>query len=288
MTIGFIGLGIMGERMASNLLKQGNQLIIWNRSKNAVEKLVEQGATAAESPKAVAEQATVIFSMLSTPAVVEQLFLGNTGVLNAMQKGSIWVDCSTVNPAFSLSCHQAAAAAGVQFLEAPVAGTKPHAANAELVFFVGGTAELLEQVQVYLNQMGKKVLHIGEAGKGGAFKMLVNLMLAQSMVVFSEAVLLGEQLGMDTDFLLNTLPNLVVAAPFTKAKASMIQAGDYEVQFPLEWMHKDLHLACLTAYEQAQPLYLANATKELFAAAKQAGLGRLDFAAIHRYLGEKG
>ena len=94
-------------------------------------------------------------------------------------------------------------------------------------------------------------------------------------------------MGLARDFLLNALPNLVVAAPFTKAKAEMIRAADYEVQFPLEWMHKDLHLLSLTAYEYDQPLYLANLTKELFAEAKQSGLGRLDFAAIHQYLAEK-
>ena len=135
--------------------------------------------------------------------------------------------------------------------------------------------------------MGQKVLHIGETGKGASFKMLVNAMLAQSMLIFSETILLGEKMGLDKDFLLNVIPNLVVAAPFTKAKAEMIRQEDYEVQFPLEWMHKDLHLATLTAYENDQPLYLANLAKELFANAKKEGLGRLDFAAIHKFLDGK-
>lgn len=114
-------------------------------------------------------------------------------------------------------------------------------------------------------------------------------MLAQSMLVFSETVLLGEKMGLDKNFLLDTLPNLVVSAPFTKAKAESIKANDYEVQFPLELMHKDLHLACLTAYEENQALYLANVTKEIYANAKNSGLSRLDFSAIYQYLerGEK-
>jgi 3-hydroxyisobutyrate dehydrogenase-like beta-hydroxyacid dehydrogenase len=115
----------------------------------------------------------------------------------------------------------------------------------------------------------------------------VNIMLAQSMLIFSESILLGEKMGIDKDFLLNVIPNLVVSAPFTKFKAEMVRSGDYEVQFPLEWMQKDLHLAAVTAYELQQPLYLANLTKEIYAAANQSGLGRLDFAAIHKFLDEQ-
>ena len=107
------------------------------------------------------------------------------------------------------------------------------------------------------------------------------------MAIFSETVLLGEKLGISRNFLLNALPNLVVSAPFTKFKAEMIKNGDYEVQFPLEWMHKDLHLAAITAYELNHPLYLANLAKEIFAEANRQGMGRLDFAAIHKYLEER-
>ena len=135
--------------------------------------------------------------------------------------------------------------------------------------------------------MGKKIINIGQAGQGASFKMLVNIMLAQSMVIFSESVLLGEKMGIDREFLLNVIPNLVVSAPFTKFKADMIRSGDYEVQFPLEWMYKDLHLAAQTAYELQQPLYLANLTKEIFAEAGHKGMGRLDFAAIHKFLEER-
>ncbi|MEL7160245.1 MAG: NAD-binding protein, partial [Bacteroidota bacterium] len=176
--------------------------------------------------------------------------------------------------------------ADVRFVDAPVAGSKPQAAGAQLAFFVGAGAEddLLVSIRPFLESMGAKVITFGQVGQGSAFKMLVNVMLAQSMVIFSESVLLGETLGLDRDFLLNTLPGLVVSAPFTKFKAEMIRADDYEVQFPLEWMHKDIHLATTTAYEAGRPLLLANLTKEIFAAARAAGMGRLDFSAVHRQL----
>lgn len=287
MKITFIGLGIMGSRMAANLLKNGVDVTVFNRSKAPVEALLEQGAKTADSANAAAAEADIVFSMLSTPKVVEYIFLNENGVLSEMKKGSIWVDCSTVNPSFSLKSKTVAEQAGIHFVDAPVAGTLPHAQNAELVFFVGATKELLEKIEPYLNFMGKKVINIGEVGKGASFKMLVNIMLAQSMIIFSEAVLLGDKMGIDKDFLLSVVPNLVVSAPFTKFKAEMIKGGEYDVQFPLEWMHKDLHLAAVTAYEMNQPLYLANVAKELFAEANKNGMGRLDFAAIHKYLEEK-
>jgi len=287
MKITFIGLGIMGSRMAANLLKKGLDLTVYNRSKEPMEALIAQGAKGATTLQASVADADIVFSMLSTPEVVKSCFFGPTGALESMKPNAIWVDCTTVNPSFSREAAAAAKANGLRFLDAPVAGTKPQAAAASLAFFVGGEAQDLAEVKTYLDHMGAKVMHAGAISKGAAFKMLVNIMLAQSMLIFSEATLLGEKLGFTQDFLLNTLPNLVVSAPFTKFKAEMVREDNYEVQFPLEWMHKDLHLATVTAYELSQPLYLANVSKVLFAEARRKGMGRLDFAAIHRFLAER-
>ncbi|MEM9819726.1 MAG: NAD(P)-dependent oxidoreductase, partial [Bacteroidota bacterium] len=287
MKVTFIGLGIMGSRMAANLLKNGVDLTVFNRSEEAMNALAKQGAKTAPTAKAAAENADLVITMLSTPEVVASVMMEEGAVLSVMSPDAIWIDCSTVNPSFTQVAFSAAQAKAIHFVDAPVAGTKPQAENAELVFFVGGAHEMVEKVSPILNLMGKKVMYLGIVGKGASYKMLVNMMLAQSMIVFSEALLLGEKMGFDQELLLNTIPNLVVSAPFTKFKASMIQSEDYTVQFPLEWMHKDLHLATTTAYELGQPLFLANLAKELFAVAKKEGLGRLDFAAIHQSLANK-
>ena len=287
MKITFIGLGIMGSRMASNLIRHGADITVYNRTRSGVEPLVAEGAKSADSPQLAVREADIVFSMLSTPEVVKAIFFGEGGALASMKKAALWVDCTTVNPSFSVEAAAEARQFGIDFVDAPVAGTKPHAERAELAFFVGGQVGQLNKIRPYLEQMGNKVLHAGETGKGASFKMLVNLMLAQSMLIFSEATLLGEKLGFSKEFLLNTLPNLVVSAPFTKFKAEMIRQDNYEVQFPLEWMHKDLHLAAVTAYELNQPLYLANLSKEVYAEARRKGMGRLDFAAIHRFLEEQ-
>jgi 3-hydroxyisobutyrate dehydrogenase-like beta-hydroxyacid dehydrogenase len=205
-----------------------------------------------------------------------------------MKENAIWADCTTVNPSFSLKAFQEAKKHKIRFLDTPVSGSKPQAKNAELLFFVGGEKKVINEVEPYMNMMGKKVLHVGETGKGASLKMIVNIMLAQSMLIFSEAVLLGEKTGISKDFLLEVLPNLIVSAPFIKFKTEKIKNDDYDVQFPLEWMHKDLHLAAITAYENKQPLFLANLAKEVFAGANKKGMGRLDFSAIFKYLEQNG
>ena len=284
MKITFIGLGIMGSRMATNLLRNNVDLTVFNRSKEPVEKLVALGARASETANEAVKEADLVFTMLSNPEAVESTMLGEEGAITKIKMGALWVDCSTVNPSFSMLASQSAEELGVLFMDAPVAGTLPHAENAQLTFFTGGTIEAVEKANPYMQMMGQKVLHIGETGKGASYKMLVNMMLAQSMIIFSEAVLLGEKMGMDRDFLLDALPKAPVVAPFIQFKKEMLRNGQYDVMFPLELMHKDLHLAAVSAYECNQPLLMANLAKEIYAKANQSGLGRMDFAAVHQYL----
>jgi 3-hydroxyisobutyrate dehydrogenase/glyoxylate/succinic semialdehyde reductase len=284
MKTAFIGLGIMGSRMAANLLKADPSPTVFNRSNKAAEPLCERGARSASSAAEAVKEADVVFTMLSTPDVVREVALGASGFVPAMKHNAIWVDCSTVNPSFSREMAKAARDRGVRFVDAPVAGSKPNAENGDLVFLAGGEQADLAAIEPFLNVMGARTVHAGATGQGSAFKMLVNAMLAQAMLVFSDTVLLGESLGFDRDFLLNTLPGMPVSAPFTRAKAEMIRSGDFGVNFPMEWMHKDLHLAALTAFESGQPLVLANLAKELYAGACREGLGREDFSAIYKFL----
>ena len=198
------------------LPKQAQTLTVYNRSINQAQALEPLGANIAHSPAEAVQNADVVFSMLSTPEVVQQIAFGEEGILGQMKEGALWVDCTTVNPSFSRTELAEATTHGLRFLEAPVAGTKPHAENAELVFFVGGEEAELEQVRGMMEKMGRKIVHVGKAGMGSSLKMLINGMLAQSMLMFSESVVLGEKLGLDREFLLDFLPNLVVSAPFTQ------------------------------------------------------------------------
>ena len=281
-TIAFLGLGIMGSRMAANLLRAGHTVHVYNRSTAAAEPLAALGGTVHTDPGAAVGEADVVFSMLAHPNAVTEVML-NRG-LPGMKSGATWVDCSTVDPAFSRSCDTQSSEAGVHFLGAPVAGTLPHAEQAQLTFFVGGEAEVLEAVRPLLDLMGQGVVHVGGAGQGAAYKMLVNGLLANAIAAFSETVHLGEKLGIDRSFLLNNLSKSVVAAPVTAAKAPAMEAGEYPVMFPLEWMHKDLQLVASAAFEVAHPMPITHAVKETYARAQAQGLGRLDFAAVHESL----
>ena len=279
----------MGSRMAANLLKQdGIDLTVWNRTAAAADVPTLAKAKKATSLAGAVAGAELVLSMLSTPEAVADCFFGEGGALAAMDEQALWIDCSTVNPSFSRTAAEHAAAAGVRFFDGPVAGSKPQAEAAQLAFFLGADADAVAPVRPYLDLMGAKVIPFGKVGQGAAFKMVVNMMLAQSMVVFSEALLLGESLGVDKEFLLNVIPGLPVIAPFTKFKVDAIRSGDYDVNFPLELILKDLHLAAVSAYEVDQPLPVANLVKELYAGANRAGMGRLDFGAVHAYLEGKG
>lgn len=286
MKVTFIGTGIMGSRMAKNLLDHKVDLTIYNRTMDSetVKDLTKVGAKTASSYEDSVKDADVVFTMLSTPEVIREVVTAETGFLSKMKENSLWVDCSTVNPSFSLECKTAALEKKIRFLDAPVAGSAPQAESAQLLFLVGGEEHDLKTVNFLLEFMGKKIIHAGAVGKGTSFKMIVNALLAQSMLIYSESVLLGEKMGLSQELLLTTLPELVVTPPFIKAKAEKILNSDFAVQFPLEWMHKDLHLLSLTAYEQNQPLFLAGIAKELYSAAKQKGYGRKDFSAIHQFL----
>jgi 3-hydroxyisobutyrate dehydrogenase-like beta-hydroxyacid dehydrogenase len=285
--IGFIGLGIMGSRMAENLLDKGYKLVVHNRTKEKAARLLEKGAKWANSPKEIAQQADIIFTMLANPHAVEVVALGEHGFLHDFTEGKLWVDCSTVDPSFTRKMAEESAKRGIRFLDAPVAGSKIPAEKGELVFFVGGKKEDLEEVRPMLNAMGKAIQHQGENGKGTSMKLVVNLMLAQSMAAFAEAITLGEALGLDKETVVNTLLNGPTTAPFLNGKKEKILRNDFATEFPLEHMQKDLQLVSQSAYENNVSLPIANVTKEIYSLAKQHGLHKEDFSVIYQFLSAK-
>lgn len=283
MTIGFIGLGIMGSRMAANLQQAGHQLIVHNRTPAKAKDLIANGAIWAATPSAVAQQCEVLFTMLSTPLVVKESALGKHGFLAHLQQKT-WIDCSTVHPAFSEAMATAAAQQQVTFINAPVAGTKGPAEKGELVFFLGGEATTIAAYQALFDVMGKKSIHLGANPAGSQMKILVNQLLAQSMLAFTEAMALGQAMGLSQEVLFKVLLNVPVTAPFLKLIQTKLENGDTEANFPLKWLHKDLNLSTMTASEHGVTMPSVNATKEVFALAKQQGLGDLDFSAVYGFL----
>jgi 3-hydroxyisobutyrate dehydrogenase-like beta-hydroxyacid dehydrogenase len=285
--IGFIGLGIMGSRMAANLQEEGHGLVVHNRTQAKADSLVEKGARWANSPAAVARQIEILVTMLANPEAVSQMALGQDGFLNALERGSLWLDCSTVNPSFSQQMAKEASARQVRFVDAPVAGTKGPAQAGELLFLAGGDAGDVEACQPLFEAMGRRVIHVGGHGKGTALKMVFNLALGEAMLAFSEAAVLGQSLGIPLETVLDALVGSPVVAPFLSGKRTKIQGSQYDPEFPLKWMRKDLQLASLTAYEEDIPLPAVNIAKEIFALAASDGLADQDFSAIYQFLADR-
>lgn len=287
MKVGFIGLGIMGSRMAGNLVKNGYELVVFNRTRQKAEPLLELGAEWAKSPAALAEQVDILFTMLAHPEAVREMALGASGFLAELRHGTLWVDCSTVNPSFSKEMAEIARNRRIRFLDAPVAGTKGPAAAGQLTILVGGDESDLEACRPLLEAMGSRIVHVGENGKGTSLKMVANLLLAQGMLAFAEGMVLGHSLGISRELLFTFLLGGPVTAPFAAFKREKLESGDYEADFPLRWLHKDLQMAGIAAFEQGVALPATSTAKEVYGLAARQGMADLDFSAIYRLLSEQ-
>ncbi len=282
MRIGFAGLGIMGSRMAANLARAGHSVNGWNRSAGKAGGTVRRVGTPAEA----AREAEVFITMLANPDAVSSVALGPHGFLETLPRGALWIDSSTVSPSFSRKMAEEAGRRGIRFMDAPVSGSRGPAERGELTFLVGASAEDLQAAKPLLERMGKLVIHAGPVGMGTSMKLVVNLMLAGAMAALSEALALGQALGLPQGKLLETLLGGPVAAPVLSVKRERIEARRYgDADFPLKWMHKDLNLVASAAYESGVAVPVSNAVKELFAMAAASGRAEDDFSAVVDFLG---
>ena len=284
MKIGFIGLGIMGTRMAANLQKHGYSLVVFNRTRAKAEPLLGPCGAFSDSPAELAEQVDVLFTMLAHPDAVEQAALGHNGFLNHLKSNALWVDCSSVNPSFSKKMAVETEARKVRFIDAPVTGSAPAAAEAKLIFWVGADSADLERIRPLLLCMGNKIVHTGGHGSGTSMKMVINLLLGTGMAAFAEAMALGEGLGLTPKMLFDSLLGTPAVAPFLASKREKIESGNYEAEFPLRWMQKDMHLATVSAYETGVALPLTNVTKEMYRLAMRDGHASEDFSSVYEFV----
>ena len=284
MRIGFIGLGIMGSRMAANLQNHGYPIMVFNRTRNKAQPLLDKGACFADSPAKLAEQVDVLFTMLSEPGAVEQSALGRDGFLSNLKQNALWVDCSSVNPSFSKRMATAAAARQIHLVDAPVTGSAPVAADGKLTFWVGADVADLETIRPLLLCMGNKIVHTGGQGTGTSMKMVVNLLLGNAMETFAEAMALGQGLGFSQKTLFDSLLGTPVVPPFLALKREKIEHRNYEAEFPLRWMQKDMQLASVTAYEVGVALPITNEAKEIYRLAMRSGHETEDFSVIYDYV----
>jgi 3-hydroxyisobutyrate dehydrogenase-like beta-hydroxyacid dehydrogenase len=281
--VGWIGLGLIGKPMARRLVQAGYPVTVWNRTPAKAADLIREGARLAATPREAAAPADVLFTCVSDPPAVEAALWGDDGAMAGLRAGSVLVDSSTVAPALARREAAAAAARGVEFLEAPVTGGTWGAEKGELVFLVGGEAATLERVQPLLAHLGKKWFHLGPHGAGQTVKLAMNMLYALEVQGLAEALALVTGSGVPADKLLEVLASSMGRAPVLDIKAPMMTSRNFAPSFPLRLMHKDLGLALELANQLGIPLPATAAARETYSAVKGAAQEDVDYAAVMNF-----
>lgn len=288
-SVGMIGLGLMGGPMAQNLLHAGFPLVVWNRTRAKADDLVREGATLAADPREVAAQCDVLVTIVSDPPALEEVLFGapgakeKSGALDGLRPGSALVDSSTVSPELARRVARACAERGIDFLDAPVTGGTWGAKKGELVFMVGGQAEVLERVKPILEAMGKKFFLLGPNGAGQTVKLAMNLLLALQVDALAESLALVTAAGLQPERLIEVLQSSMGRSALLDVKAPMILKNEFPASFPLRLMHKDVRLALELAREHGIALPAGEAAYATYSAVKESARDDPDFSAISRF-----
>ncbi len=280
LTVGYIGLGLMGKSIARNIHKAGFPLVMHNRSRAAVDELVAEGARAAGSPAEVAAQVDVVFTNLPDTPDVEKVVLGEKGILAGAQAGLIFVDNSTIKPAVARSLAAQLAERGVLSLDAPVSGGDIGARNGTLAIMVGGPAEALEKVRPVFQAIGKTVTHVGAAGAGQVAKAANQIMVAAQMVAMGELLIFSQKAGVDPQKVVEAIKSGAAQCWTLDVKPARLFAGNRTPGFKAHMQAKDLNIILETAREYGIPLPSAAVDAQLYNAMLQNGMGELDNSAV--------
>src|SRR5947209_3766037 len=275
MRVAFLGLGIMGRSMAVNLVKAGHEVSAWNRTPG---KQVE-GARSAATPAEAAREAEVVWMCVSDTEAVEQVLFGPDGVERSLTQGMVIVDSSTISPGATRQFAERVRARGVDYVDAPVTGSKIGAENATLIFIVGGDEAVIERLRPLFDAMGKQVFRMGETSKGQAAKLVMNLQIALIYEGFAEALTLATKLGVEAGTLLPLIQASMIRSGVVDYKAPFVLKRDFSPNFPLRLMHKDIHLALDAAREARVKLPGLETVEEVYDLASEEGHSDLDYAA---------
>lgn len=275
--LGFVGLGLMGSRIAKKFLDAGHTVTGYNRTREKAQWLIDAGMQWADSPRAVAENSEIIFSMVSDTRALAEIA---DDIIAGLSAGKIYVDMSTVSPRLIRELAERVKQKGAQMLEAPVSGSIPAIQAGTLVPFVGGDADALERVRPILEILAQKIVHVGDAGQGMAMKVAINANLAPQLVTLFETLLLAEKNGIPRAQALDALLNSVAASGLAKYRAPFILKMPEEVWFSINMMQKDLLIALELAREVGMSLPTVAYANELLTQARAMGYGEADFAAL--------
>ncbi|UCE00956.1 MAG: NAD-binding protein [Chloroflexota bacterium] len=278
--VGYIGLGLMGKSMARNILKAGFPLVVHNRSQQAVEELVAEGARPARSPQEVAKQVDVVFTNLPDSPDVEQVALGDAGIIEGAHRTLIYVDNSTIKPATSRLIAEKLGGKEVACLDAPVSGGDIGAKQGTLAVMVGGPIEALETVRPILEAVGKTITHVGEAGAGQIAKAANQIMVAAQMVAMGELLVFAKKAGADPRKVVTAIQGGAAQCWTLDVKPDRLFSGNRNPGFKAYMQAKDLGIVMDTARQYGIPLVSASIHNQLYNAMLEMDMSELDNSAV--------
>ncbi|MCA1719373.1 MAG: 2-hydroxy-3-oxopropionate reductase [Actinobacteria bacterium] len=279
--IGFVGLGIMGQPMAQNLVEAGHELVLYNRTREKAEELAnEGGAEVADSPKEVAEKSDVIITMLPDSPQVEEVVAGEGGLFEGIKEGTLLVDMSTISPMVTEELAAEAKERGASMLDAPVSGGQPGAEEGTLSIMVGGSEEDFERAKPLFDVMGSAATHVGPTGAGQVVKACNQIVVALTIEAVSEALVLGSKAGVKPEKVVEALSGSLAGSAVMEAKKEKFFDRDFDPGFRIELHHKDLGIALATGREYGVSLPVTAIVDQMLEALKAKGRGDRDHSAI--------
>ena len=283
MKIGFIGLGIMGKPMVYNLLKAGyRDLLVWNRSPEAVAQCVAQGAVASTAQE-IGSCCDVVITMLPNSPQVQEVMLGEKGVAAYMKPGSVFIDCSSINPVASREIADVLARRGVEMLDAPVSGGEPKAIDGTLAFMVGGKEEVFARMKPLLLSMGSSAVLCGDVGAGNTTKLANQIIVACNIRAVAEALTLAQKAGVDPSLVYQAIRGGLAGSTVLDAKAPMILSGNDKPGFRVDLHIKDLNNVLDCAEFVGAPVPMTESVQEIFRWLHDNDWGNCDHSAIAKY-----
>jgi 3-hydroxyisobutyrate dehydrogenase-like beta-hydroxyacid dehydrogenase len=283
-TISYLGLGTMGSGMVSNLLKAGYELTVWNRSAEKCEPFVRKGARVADSPADAVRDVDLVMYSLSNDQAVEEVVFGAKGILSGVREGQIAMDMSTVLPAMSLREQEAYTKRGVDFLDAPVFGSKNESANAKLWIMAAGNKAIFEKVKPVLQHLGQTVHYFGKNGNAAAMKLVGNLIVALELEALAEGLVLAQKAGLDLDTVMEVVKVADFRSPLLVNNGQNILKRDFSSSFALKLMLKDASLIEKFAQSLESPIPALRVVEKNLASAFALGFGKENASALIKAL----
>jgi 3-hydroxyisobutyrate dehydrogenase-like beta-hydroxyacid dehydrogenase len=282
--VGFAGLGLMGSRMAENLLKKGFPLTVWNRTPERAEALAKAGAKVAKTPFELAEHSDVVVACVADPPAVERLVFAEDGLLGGVRPGFRYVEASTVSPDTTRRVQAALRERGGDALEAPMTGSKNGAAQGTLLFMTGGAREVHQELEPVLMAMGTKAIWCGEMGQGSTMKLIGNTVISFMLEGLCESLVVGRKAGLSVETMLEVIMASGFSSPYYNFKGGAIAKRDFDQHFSIDLLVKDQTLMLEMAAAQRTPLPGLAAIREVCQSARAQGFGQEDIVAVVKAL----